>query len=136
MPESAKLPPWPKDLPEWSRVSLIEASPHDAGTAYVAIDRHQNDDLRPYIYKTSDYGKTWNRIVTGIPDSAFVRAVREDPKKKGMLYAGTERGVFVSFDDGGHWRAMQLNLPITPVHDLVVKNDDLVLATHGRHSGS
>ena len=122
----------PKDLPEWSRVSLIEASPHDAGTAYVAIDRHQNDDLHPYIYRTGDYGKTWSRIVSGIPDTAFVRAVREDPKKKGMLYAGTERGVFVSFDDGGHWRAMQLNLPITPIHDLVVKNDDLVLATHGR----
>ena len=122
----------PKDLPEWSRVSLIEASPIDAGTAYVAIDRHQNDDLHPYIFKTSDYGKTWSRIVTGIPDGAFVRAVREDPKKKGLLYAGTERGVFVSFDDGGHWRAMQLNLPIAPIHDLVVKNDDLVLATHGR----
>jgi photosystem II stability/assembly factor-like uncharacterized protein len=122
----------PKDMPEWSRVSLIEASPHDAGTAYVAIDRHQNDDLRPYVYKTSDYGKTWSRIVTGIPDNVFVRAVREDPKKKGLLYAGTERGVFVSFDDGGHWRSMQLNLPIAPIHDLVVKNDDLVLATHGR----
>ena len=122
----------PKDLPEWSRVSLIEASPHDAGTAYVAIDRHQNDDLRPYIYKTTDFGKTWSRIVAGIPDGAFVRAVREDPKKKGMLYAGTERGVFVSFDNGGHWRAMQLNLPVTPIHDLVVKDDDLVLATHGR----
>ncbi|MBI3645642.1 MAG: glycosyl hydrolase, partial [Acidobacteriales bacterium] len=119
-------------MPEWSRVSLIEASPHDAGTAYVAVDRHQNDDLRPYIYKTSDYGKTWSRLVTGIPDNVFVRAVREDPKKKGLLYAGTERGVFVSFDDGGHWRAMQLNLPIAPIHDLVVKNDGLVLATHGR----
>ena len=122
----------PKDLPEWSRVSLIEASPHDAGKAYVAIDRHQLDDLRPYIYETKDYGQTWSRITTGIPDNVFVRAVREDPKKKGVLYAGTERGVFVSFDDGAHWRSMQLNLPITPVHDLVVKNDDLVLATHGR----
>ena len=122
----------PKDLAEWSRVSLIEASPHDAGTAYVAIDRHQNDDLAPYIYKTSDYGATWSRITTGIPDGSFVRAVREDPKKKGLLYAGTERGVYVSFDDGAHWRSLQINLPITPVHDLVVKNDDLVLATHGR----
>jgi len=122
----------PKDLAEWSRISLIEASPHDAGTAYVAIDRHQNDDLAPYIYKTTNYGATWTRITAGIPDGAFVRAVREDPKKKGLLYAGTERGVFVSFDDGGHWRSLQNNLPLTPVHDLVVKNDDLVLATHGR----
>jgi photosystem II stability/assembly factor-like uncharacterized protein len=122
----------PKGLAEWSRISLIEASPHDAGTAYVAVDRHQNDDLAPYIYKTSDYGATWTRITTGIPDGAFARAVREDPKKKGLLYAGTERGVFVSFDDGAHWRSLQINLPITPVHDLVVKNDDLVLATHGR----
>ncbi len=122
----------PKDLPEWSRVSLVEASPQAAGTAYVAIDRHQHDDLAPYIYKTSDFGKTWSKITSGIPDDVFVRAVREDPKKKGLLYAGTERGVFVSFDDGAHWRSMQLNLPITPIHDLVVKNDDLVLATHGR----
>jgi len=122
----------PKDLPEWSRVSLIEASPQDAGTAYISIDRHQNDDLHPYIYKTTDYGKTWSQIGTGIPDNVFVRAVREDPKKKGLLYAGTERGVFVSFDSGAHWRSLQLNLPITPVHDLVVKNDDLVVATHGR----
>jgi photosystem II stability/assembly factor-like uncharacterized protein len=122
----------PKGLAEWSRISLIEASPHDAGAAYVAIDRHQNDDLAPYIYKTSDYGATWHRITTGIPDGVFVRAVREDPKKKGLLYAGTERGVFVSFDDGAHWRSLQINLPITPVHDLVIKNDDLVVATHGR----
>ncbi|MGD0467334.1 MAG: hypothetical protein ABSA54_03065 [Terriglobales bacterium] len=122
----------PKDLAEWSRISLIEASPHDAGTAYVAIDRHQNDDLAPYIYKTTDYGATWSRITTGIPDGVFVRAVREDPKRKGLLFAGTERGVYVSFDDGAHWRSLQINLPITPVHDLVIKNDDLVLATHGR----
>ena len=86
----------------------------------------------PTFTRPTDYGKSWTRIVTGIPDTAFVRAVREDPKKKGLLYAGTERGVFVSFDDGAHWRAMQLNLPIAPIHDLVVKNDDLVLATHGR----
>jgi photosystem II stability/assembly factor-like uncharacterized protein len=122
----------PKDLAEWSRISLIEASPHDAGAAYVAVDRHQNDDLAPYIYKTADYGATWSRITAGIPDGSFVRAVREDPKRKGLLYAGTERGVFVSFDDGAHWRSLQINLPIVPVHDLVVKNDDLVLATHGR----
>jgi photosystem II stability/assembly factor-like uncharacterized protein len=122
----------PKDLPEWSRVSQIDASPFDAGTAYVAIDRHQNDDLRPHIYKTSDYGKSWTTIVKGIPDTTFVRAVREDPKKRGLLYAGTEMGVFVSFNDGGDWRPLQLNLPRVPIHDLIVKNDDLVVATHGR----
>ena len=122
----------PKDLPEWSRVSQIEASPLDAGTAYVAVDRHQNDDLHPYIYKTSDYGKTWTRITKGIPDNTFVRAVREDPKKRGLLYAGTETGVYVSFNGGTDWRSLQLNLPTTPIHDLVIKNDDLVLATHGR----
>jgi photosystem II stability/assembly factor-like uncharacterized protein len=122
----------PKDLPEWSRISLVEASSHDPGTAYVAVDRHQNDDNAPYIYKTTNYGSSWSRINSGIPDGTFVRAVREDPKRKGMLYAGTERGVFVSFDDGAHWRSMQLNMPNVPVHDLVVKNDDLVVATHGR----
>ncbi|HET9407678.1 MAG TPA: hypothetical protein VFO39_10610 [Candidatus Sulfotelmatobacter sp.] len=122
----------PKDLPEWSRVSQIDASPFDAGTAYIAIDRHQNDDLHPYIYKTGDYGKTWTKLVTGIPDNVFVRAVREDPKKKGLLYAGTEGGVYVSFDDGAHWRSLKLNLPTTPIHDLVVKDNDLVVATHGR----
>ena len=82
----------PKDLPEWGRVSLIEASPHDPGTAYMAVDRHQSDDLHPYIYKTSDYGKSWTKMVNGIPDGSFVRAVREDPKKRGLLYAATENG--------------------------------------------
>ncbi|MGA8310611.1 MAG: YCF48-related protein, partial [Terriglobales bacterium] len=122
----------PKDLPEWSRISLIEASPFDAGTAYVAVDRHQNDDMHPYIYKTGDYGKTWSRITKGIPDNTFVRAVREDPKRRGLLYAGTETGMYVSFNDGADWRSLQLNLPTTPIHDLTVKNDDLVVATHGR----
>jgi len=122
----------PKNLPEWSRVSQIEASPFEAGTAYVAVDRHQNDDLQPYIFKTTDYGKTWASGAKGIPDTYFVRAVREDPKKRGLLYAGTENGVFVSFNGGGEWRPLQLNLPRVPIHDLIVKNDDLVLATHGR----
>jgi len=122
----------PKDLPEWSRISQVEASPFDAGTAYIAVERHQFDDLRPYIYKTSDYGKTWTKLGTGIPDNTFVRVVREDPKKRGLLYAGTEQGVFVSFNDGANWRPLKLNLPTTPVHDLVVKGDDLVVATHGR----
>jgi photosystem II stability/assembly factor-like uncharacterized protein len=122
----------PKDLPEWSRISQIDASPHDAATAYVAVDRHQFDDLRPYAYKTNDYGKTWTKITNGIPDTTFVRAVREDPKRRGLLYAGTEEGVYVSFNDGANWRSLKLNLPTTPVHDLVVKDNDLVLATHGR----
>ena len=122
----------PKDLPEWSRVSQIDASLHDDGTAYLAVDRHQLDDLRPYAYKTNDYGKTWMKITKGIPEVTFVRAVREDPKKQGLLYAGTETGVYVSFNDGADWRPLQLNLPTAPIHDLVVKNDDLVLATHGR----
>jgi photosystem II stability/assembly factor-like uncharacterized protein len=122
----------PKDMPEWSRVSQIDPSSFDAGTAYVAVDRHQFDDLRPYIYKTSDYGKTWTKLTQGIPDTTFVRAVREDPKKKGLLYAGTEMGVFVSFNDGANWRLLKLNLPTAPVHDLAVKDNDLVVATHGR----
>ncbi len=122
----------PKDLPIWSMVSLIDASPHDAATAYAAIDRHKLDDLKPLIYRTHDFGKTWTRIVTGIPDGAYVRAVREDPMRKGLLYAGTELGVYFSADDGAHWQALQLNLPTTPVHDLVVKDNDLVVATHGR----
>jgi len=122
----------PKDMPEWSRVSQIDLSPFDAGTAYVAVDRHQFDDLKPYIFKTSDYGKTWTKLGQGIPDTTFVRVVREDPKKKGLLYAGTEEGVYVSFNDGANWRPLKLNLPTVPVHDLVIKNNDLVVATHGR----
>jgi photosystem II stability/assembly factor-like uncharacterized protein len=122
----------PKDMPEWSRVSQIDPSTFDAGTAYVAVDRHQFDDLRPYMYKTSDYGKSWAKLGPGIPDTTFVRVVREDPKKRGLLYAGTETGVYVSFNDGANWRAMKLNLPTTPVHDLVIKENDLVVATHGR----
>ncbi len=122
----------PKDMPEWSRVSLVEASPFDAGTAFIAVDRHQFDDLKPYIYKTTDYGQTWAKLVNGIPEGSFVRSVREDPKKRGLLYAGTEAGVYVSFNDGADWRPLKLNLPPTPIHDLVVKNNDLVVATHGR----
>jgi photosystem II stability/assembly factor-like uncharacterized protein len=119
-------------LPDWSLISLIEASPHDAGTAYVAVDRHKNDDLRPYIYKTADFGKTWTKIANGIPDGAYVHAVRQDPVNKNLLYAGTELGVYVSFDDGGHWQPLQLNLPTTPIDDLIVKENDLAVATNGR----
>jgi len=122
----------PRQLPEWSMISIIEPSGHDAGAAYIAVDRHKLDDYRPYIYKTNDSGKSWSLIVNGIPESAYVHAVREDPRRKGLLYAGTEVGVFFSLDDGGRWYPLQLNLPTTPIHDLVVKNNDLVAATHGR----
>jgi len=96
------------------------------------VDRHKLDDFKPYIFKTTDLGKTWSAVVNGIPEGAYVHAVREDPKKRGLLYAGTELGVFVSFDSGTHWQPLQLNLPVSPIHDLVVKDDDLVAATHGR----
>jgi photosystem II stability/assembly factor-like uncharacterized protein len=122
----------PSSVPEWSTVSMIEASRYDANTAYVALDRHKLDDIKPYIFKTADGGKTWTRIDSGLPEGAFVHAVREDSVKRGLLYAATETGVFVSFDDGQHWQSLQLNLPRSPVHDLVVKGDDLVVATHGR----
>jgi photosystem II stability/assembly factor-like uncharacterized protein len=119
-------------MPEWSAISLIDPSTFDANTAYVAVERHRLDDNKPYIFKTTDAGKTWSTIVNGIPEGAYVHAVRQDPKRKGLLYAGTEVGVYVSFDDGGHWQPLQLNLPASPIHDLVVKDDDLVVATHGR----
>ncbi len=122
----------PKAMPEWGTVSMIEASPTDAGTAYVAVERHKMDDFAPYIYKTSDFGKSWTILVNGIPKDVYVHAVRVDGKRKGLLYAGTERGVYVSFDDGTNWQPMQLNLPVAPVNDLIVKNDDLAVATHGR----
>jgi photosystem II stability/assembly factor-like uncharacterized protein len=122
----------PPDLPEFALVSIIDPSPHDAGTAYVAATRYKLQDQRPYLYRTSDYGKTWTKIVDGIPANDFTRVIREDPGRKGLLYAGTETGVYVSFDDGGRWQPLRLNLPVVPVHDLVVKNGDLVAATHGR----
>jgi len=122
----------PKEMPEWSKISQIDASPHDPATAWVAVDRHANDDLKPYIYATSDYGQTWRLLVDGIPEGSFVRAVREDPKRKGLLFAGTETGVFVSYNSGAKWESLQLNLPTTPVHDLIVHGDDLALASHGR----
>ncbi len=122
----------PRELPQWSLISMIEPSPFNPGTAYLAVDRHELDDFKPYIYKTSNYGKTWQLIVAGLPPNTFVRVVREDPKRRGLLYAGTETGVFVSFNDGASWQSLQLNLPVVPIHDLVVKDDDLVAATHGR----
>jgi len=122
----------PKAIPEWSLVSLIEASRHDAGTAYAAVDARKLDNFRPYIFRTTDFGKTWTSITTGIPDGAYVHAVREDPVRKGLLFAGTELGIYVSFDDGSHWQPLQLNLPVAPVHDMVIHGDDLAIATHGR----
>ncbi len=121
-----------KEFGDWSRVKSIDPSPHAAGTAYIAIDRHQLDDFRPYFFKTSDYGKTWTKITNGLPDNSYAQVVREDPERKGLLYAGTETGIYISFDDGGHWQSLKLNLPTTPVHDLTIKGDDLVVATYGR----
>jgi photosystem II stability/assembly factor-like uncharacterized protein len=122
----------PKAMPEWGTVSMIEASPHDAGTAYVAVEKHKADDFAPYIFKTADFGKTWTMLVEGIPSNDYVHAVRIDPRHPSLLFAGTEQGVYVSFNEGAHWQPLQLNLPPAPVNDLVVKNDDLVVATHGR----
>ncbi|CUS99287.1 VPS10 domain-containing protein [Candidatus Kryptonium thompsonii] len=124
----------PKELPEWSLISIIEPSPFDAGTAYVAATRYKLGDFKPYIFKTTDYGKTWKKIVNGIPDGHFTRVVRADPNRKGLLYAGTEYGIYVSFDDGENWQTLQLNLPVTPIYDIAVqaREKDLVVATHGR----
>jgi photosystem II stability/assembly factor-like uncharacterized protein len=122
----------PKDMPEWSMVSIIDPSTHNAGSAYMAIDRHRLDDYRPYAYKTKDFGKTWTAISEGLPQDSYVHVVRQDPLRPNLLYAGTETGVWVSFDDGGQWQSLQLNLPTSPVYDLVVKGNDLAVATHGR----
>jgi photosystem II stability/assembly factor-like uncharacterized protein len=122
----------PHDMPQWSTISMIEPSRYDANTAYVAVDRHKLDDVKPYVFETRDGGKSWSRIDAGLPEGSFVHAVREDSVRRGLLYAATETGVFVSFDSGRHWQSLQLNLPRSPVHDLVVKGDDLVIATHGR----
>jgi photosystem II stability/assembly factor-like uncharacterized protein len=122
----------PAGMQPWSRVSLIEPSHFDAAVAYAAVERHRMDDQAPYLYRTRDYGKTWESITTGLAAPHYVNAVREDPKQKGLLYAGTEFGVYISFDEGGHWQPLQLNLPVTSVRDLTIHGDDLVVATHGR----
>ncbi len=122
----------PPALPQFTRVSLIEASWHRAGTAFLAANRYELDDRRPYVFRTDDYGKTWRKITAGIPENDFARALREDPKRADLLYLGTEHGVYVSFDGGGNWQSLALNLPDTQVPDLVVEDDDLVIATHGR----
>ncbi len=122
----------PKDLPKFSRVSIIDESRHKPGTLYLAANRYQVDDRQPYVFRTTDYGKTWKKIINGIADGHFARAVREDHVRPGLLFLGTEHGVYVSSDAGDNWQPLQLNLPDTPIRDLVVKNDDVVLGTHGR----
>jgi photosystem II stability/assembly factor-like uncharacterized protein len=126
----------PKGVTDWSRISFIEASHSNPGEAYAAVDRHRLDDQRPYLYRTRDYGATWQLIADGIAATSFVRVVRQDPRKDAkndhLLFAGTELGIYVSFDDGNHWQSLQLKLPATSVQDLVVHGDDLVIATHGR----
>ena len=122
----------PPDLPEFARISLIDASPHQNGVAYLAANRYQMGDRRPYVYKTADFGKTWQKIVTGIPDTDFPRVIREDIKRRGLLYLGTEHGIYVSFDDGASWQSLKLDLPTTPVHGIISEERDLVIGTHGR----
>jgi photosystem II stability/assembly factor-like uncharacterized protein len=122
----------PAGLPAFARISLIEASPHKPGTAFVAANRYQRDDRAPYVYRTDDFGKTWAKIVTGIPGDDFARSIREDIRKAGLLYLGTEHGVYVSFDNGANWQSLRLDLPVTPVHGIVSTENDLVIGTHGR----
>ena len=122
----------PPGLSDWSKITLIEASHFDPAVAYAAVDRHRLDDQKPYLYRTRDYGKTWQLVVEGIGDHSFLNAIREDTQKRGLLFAATEFGIYVSFDDGDHWQSLQLNLPVTSVRDINVHGDDLVIATHGR----
>jgi photosystem II stability/assembly factor-like uncharacterized protein len=125
----------PHEMPEWGQVNSIELSPHHVNRAFLAVTRYRDDDFTPYVFRTDDAGKSWNLLTdgaNGIPADHFVRVVREDPARKGLLYAGTEFGVYVSFDNGARWQSLQLNLPVTPVTDLAVKNGDLVVATQGR----
>ena len=122
----------PKNMPEWGMVNSIDQSTHDPATAYMAVTRYKSDDFKPYLFKTNNYGKSWKIISKGIPDDAFTRVVREDPERKGLLYAGTESGMYISFDDGRNWQSFQLNLPIVPITDLAVKENDLVVGTQGR----
>ena len=122
----------PKGIPEWIRINSLDVSPKTKGVCYVAATMYQFDDQKPYLYRTADYGKSWTKIDRGIPEGAFTRVIREDPARAGLLYAGTETGLYVSFDDGGSWQPFQLNLPVVPITDLTVKDGDLVVATQGR----
>ena len=121
-------------MPEWIQINSIDASPHDPATLYVAGTMYKWDDNKPYLYRTTDYGKTWKKITNGIPDTAFTRVIREDPNKRGLLYAGTETGMYVSFDNGERWQSLQLNLPVVPITDLAIhkREKELVVATQGR----
>jgi photosystem II stability/assembly factor-like uncharacterized protein len=121
----------PPAITSWSKVSLMDAGHFDDGTAYATVNRIRCDDMRPHIYKTHDYGVTWTEIVSGLPNDP-INVVREDPLRKGLLYAGSERAVYVSFDDGAHWQSLRLNMPATSIRDLVIKDDDIVVGTHGR----
>ncbi|HEY3280123.1 MAG TPA: hypothetical protein VGJ83_06385, partial [Gemmatimonadales bacterium] len=122
----------PRVLTPWSRVTGVEASHFDANTAYTCVDRHQLQDFAPYIYRTRDQGRSWQPITTGLSDGVYVHVIKEDLMRRGLLFAGTERGAFVSFDDGDHWQPLQRNLPVTSVRDFVVYGNDLIVATHGR----
>lgn len=122
----------PKGLPEWIMINSIEPSTFEDGGCYIAATMYKSGDFHPYLYKTTDFGKTWTKIVNGIPDDHFTRVVRADPKRRGLLYAGTESGMDISFDDGANWQSFQLNLPIVPITDLAVKYDNLIAATQGR----
>lgn len=122
----------PPGVPHFARFAVIDASTHDTGTAYAAAQNYRLDDFRPYLFKTHDGGRTWTRITTGIPDGSFAWTIRQDPVKPGLLYAGTQHGAYVSFDDGAHWQSLALNMPDVSVQDLTVHGDDLVAATFGR----
>ncbi|WP_375326034.1 WD40/YVTN/BNR-like repeat-containing protein [Flagellimonas sp. GZD32] len=122
----------PSNMPEWNMINSIEPSAFDEGTCYVAATRYKLGDFTPYLYKTTDYGKTWSLITNGIEDEHFTRVVREDPKRKGLLYAGTETGMYISFNDGAKWEKFQMNLPIVPITDLTIKDNNLIVATQGR----
>ena len=122
----------PAAITAWSRITSVEGSRFDANTAYASVDRHQLQDFAPYIYRTRDQGRSWQRITTGLPDGVYVHVVKGDLQRRGLLFAGTERGAFVSFDDGDHWQPLQRNLPVTSVRDFVVYGNDLIVATHGR----
>jgi len=122
----------PTELTAWSKVTMMDASHFDVKEAYAAVERHQLEDYEPYIYRTRDSGKTWQKITTGLPSGVYVQTIKEDPLRRGLLFAGTELGAFVSFDDGDHWQSLQLNLPRASVRDLIIHGDDLIVATHGR----